>query len=125
MKVAYIAGPYRGKNESAIRANIRRAEALAIKVWQAGACAICPHKNTEGMGGTNSDDPVKDFAGWMAGDLEIVKRCDCVVATDDWPLSEGAKMEVDAAKNKYGKPVFTESTFAEFLNWLIAEQTKR
>jgi hypothetical protein len=125
MKLCYIAGPYRASTELGIKENIRKAEALGVMVMKAGAGAIIPHKNSEGLGGTYSDDKDKDFEGWMKMDLEIVRRVDCIVALDDWPLSTGATMEIDLCKNKLGKPVFTESTFAEFLNWLIAEQAKK
>src|SRR6267142_2594478 len=124
MKVCYVAGPYRAKTEFGILQNIRKAEALGWKIWKAGAVAIVPHLLSAFHGGVLSDDPQKDFEGWIAGDMEIIRRCDCIVALDDWPLSEGAKMEVNLCKNKLGKPVFTESTFAEFLNWLIADQKR-
>src|SRR4051812_24706808 len=46
MKLIYIAGPYRAATEWQVVQNIRRAEALALAVWQSGAACICPHKNT-------------------------------------------------------------------------------
>lgn len=84
MKLIYIAGPYRAKSEWLVAQNIRRAEALALEVWKLGAAAICPHKNSALMGGAVPDE------FFLAGDLEILKRCDAVVCTPDWRTSLGA-----------------------------------
>ena len=46
MQIVYLAGPYRGQTHYDIELNIREAEYVAIKLWQAGYAVICPHKNT-------------------------------------------------------------------------------
>jgi len=47
MKVIYIAGKYRDtRGEYWVRQNIRLAEFYAVRVWNIGAVAPCPHKNT-------------------------------------------------------------------------------
>ena len=51
MKIIYIAGKYRAKTEWEVVQNIRAAEDAAIFVWQHGAAALCPHKNTAMFGG--------------------------------------------------------------------------
>ena len=56
MKVAFISGPYRGKTESDVVANIRHAEKYALKYWQLGYAVICPHKNTALFGGLAPDE---------------------------------------------------------------------
>jgi len=99
MKLVYIAGPYRGASEWEVVQNIRRAEALALEVWQAGAACICPHKNTALLGGA-ADDSV-----WLEGDIEMMKRCDAVLCTDDWCRSKGAIEEVRIC-NEMHIPVF-------------------
>src|SRR5687767_4262434 len=99
MKLVYIAGPYRGASEWEVVRNIRRAEALALLVWQSGAACICPHKNTSLLGGA-ADDSV-----WLEGDLEMMRRCDAVLCTDDWRRSAGAVEEVRIAR-EMGLPVF-------------------
>lgn len=116
MKVVYIAGPYRAPSEFEVVQNIRRAEAIAIEVWRAGAACICPHKNTALFGGA-ADDSV-----WLTGDLEIVRRCDAVVCVSGWQHSIGASGEVKLAK-ELGLPVF--QTFEEFKNWLASPPTDR
>lgn len=95
----YIAGPYRATNAWEIEQNIRRAEELALRVWEAGYPCICPHTNTRFYQGALPD------SDWLEGDLEILKRCDAVLLTPDWAASFGARNEVAAAK-RLGLPVF-------------------
>jgi hypothetical protein len=92
----YIAGPFRGKPniEWLRQQNIRKAEALALEVWQNGGIAICPHKNTEHFDGCIPDD------AFIVGDLEILRRCDAVLLLTDWRDSEGACREKDEANIK-------------------------
>jgi len=108
MKVIYVAGKYRDASEWAITENIRKAEALAQQVWQNGMVAICPHKNTEYWGGLIPD---KVF---LAGDFEIIKRCDALLVVDNWFDSKGARSEADLAL-EYGIPVF--ETLARLIEW--------
>lgn len=112
MKVIYIAGAYRDRRgEWFVRQNIRRAEAAAEFVWQHGAVALCPHKNTAGFGGLPGcpDDT------WLQGDLELLKRCDAVWMLTGWKDSAGASVERDFAVDN-GIPVLY--TTAEVSGWL-------
>lgn len=93
MKIAYIAGPYRGKSEHEIVNNIRAAELVAQKYWQKGYAVICPHKNTALFGGLCPDET------WLAGDIEIMKRCDVVVMMENYKQSSGAKEELAVAQS--------------------------
>lgn len=101
MKLAYIAGPYRGSTHYDIEQNIRAAEAIAIKYWRLGYAVICPHKNTAHF------DGLADDAVWLNGDLEILKRCDVVVMLPTWEKSVGAKEE------KYWAEVWHKSIIYE------------
>lgn len=94
MRVAYIAGPFRAANHWEVEQNIRRAEALALDVWRLGIAVICPHTNTRFFDGAAPD------ALWLDGDLEILRRCDLVVATPDWERSKGATAEIAEAKER-------------------------
>ena len=107
MKLVYIAGPYRADSEWQVVQNIRRAEDLAIRVWQAGAACICPHKNTAMFGGVVDVDVI------LKGDLEILMRCDAVICLPSWGSSLGARGEVSLAE-ELGLPVF------EYLNGLVS-----
>lgn len=106
MKVIYIAGPFRGSNSWEIECNIRRAEVLALEVWRAGYAALCPHTNNRYFTGAAPDDV------WLRGDLELLKRCDAVLTTEDWHRSAGARNEVDLAL-RLGIPVY--SNIAELI----------
>ncbi len=88
MKVAYVSGPYRSQDgPNGILANIVAARAVAIELWRMGYAVICPHTNTALMDGA-ADDSV-----WLAGDLEILKRCDLIVMVPGWEESKGAISE--------------------------------
>lgn len=94
MKVVYVAGPFRGRNAWEIEENIRRAERLALEVWRLGCACLCPHTNTRFFQGAAPD------ALWLNGDLELLKRCDAVILTEDWERSSGARAEVDLALSR-------------------------
>lgn len=87
MKVAYIAGPYRASSPSGTLKNIMAAREVALKYWKLGYAVICPHLNTALFDGEAAD------ALWMAGDIEIMLRCDVVVMMSNWQDSEGARCE--------------------------------
>src|SRR5579871_1954422 len=99
MTCVYVAGPFRGPSHWAIWQNIMSAMALALEVWRLGAVAICPHGNTFPFQHAAMDEI------WLAGDLEILRRCDAVVLTADWERSSGAREEVKFAV-EHQIPVF-------------------
>lgn len=109
MKVVFIAGPYRADTEWGVVENIRRAEAVALKIWKLGAVAICPHKNTALFGGSLPDEV------WLKGDLELLRRSDAVCCLPGWEDSEGARGEVSMAR-ELGLPVFLSTQ--EVQAWL-------
>ena len=109
MKLVYVVGPYRGSGQWQIFQNIRRAEALALQVWQMGAACICPHKNTESFNGAAPDRV------WLDGDLEMVRRCDAILCVPGWESSSGSLGEVALAK-QLGLPIF--QSIEELRNWL-------
>jgi hypothetical protein len=89
--VVYIAGAYRASTERGVVENIRRAESVALEVWKAGYTAICPHMNTALFGGACADE------AWLAGDIEIMKRCDVVLLVPGWESSKGTVAEYQCA----------------------------
>lgn len=99
MKVVYIAGKYRGKTPWDVEQNIQAAQAVAAKVISAGHMPLTPHKNTEHMEG------LADDAFFLAGTMELLRRCDAVVLVPGWERSVGARAEVVEA-NRLGLPVF-------------------
>jgi len=91
--IVYIAGPYSSKSDNELLGNIMAARDVAVKVWQSGHFAICPHLNTAFMSG------ICDEAQFYAGDLEILKRCDAVVTVPGWKESAGSKFEIVKAQS--------------------------
>ena len=100
-KVVFISGPYRAKTQSEIEVNINHARKAAIRIWQSGDYAICPHLNTANFDGECPDDV------WLEGDLEFLRRADAIYMLKDWRKSEGAKIEYQKAL-EWGKQVIFE-----------------
>lgn len=92
MRIIYVAGPYRGDSESRVWANIMAARDIAIRVWQLGYVAICPHLNTMLFGGELPD------SAYLQGDLEIIARCDAIVLVPGWETSAGTQAEIEYAQ---------------------------
>lgn len=109
MKVIYIAGPYRGKDNWEIHQNVNRASALALEVWRLGAAALCPHANTAHFQFAAPDEV------WLNGDLELLSRCDALIVTPDWEQSSGARAEVRFADENDIPVFFTLGTLARYL----------
>jgi nucleoside 2-deoxyribosyltransferase len=105
--VVYIAGPFRGASDWARHQHIERAQALAFEVWAAGCVALCPHNNTRHF------DGALPHQIWLAGDLELLHRCDAVLLVEGWEHSMGARAERDQAA-AWGIPVF--ETLADLLS---------
>lgn len=99
-----VAGPYRLYPGRTSEQNIRQARDIAIDLWNAGHTAICPHLNTSNF---ENDTRLPDEA-FLAGDLEILARCDAVVLTPDWEMSQGARGEVERA-NQLAIPCYVYS----------------
>ena len=99
LKVVFISGKYRASTEWGVKQNIHAAEMAAMHVWQLGGVALCPHLNTAFFGGACPNET------WLAGDLELLRRCDAVYAIVDWRESKGATVEVELAES-LGLPVF-------------------
>ena len=114
MKVAYVAGPYRAKTINGIWCNIERAKLLAADLWKMGYAVICPHANTAFMDGATTSNQADDSHVWLKGDLEILKRCDCIVMIPGWEQSEGATAEMQYAC-AHDIPVFIWPKHAEEL----------
>lgn len=75
--------------------------------------AHSPHGNTADMDGELPDE------FFLAGDLEILRRCDAMIVTDDWVLSRGTRDEVAFAE-AHGIPVFLSLMDLAF--WLNAAE---
>ena len=88
-RVVYVAGPYRNKTEEGKRENIWHAIRVAVRLWELGFFVVCPHTNTANFEFYSSLPDER----WLEGDLEILKRCDCVMMLKGWEESKGAMEE--------------------------------
>ncbi len=111
MKVVYIAGPFRAPNAWLVECNIRKAEAMALAVAEAGAMPLCPHTNTRFFNGTCTD------TFWIAGTLELLRRCDAIIMVQGWEKSSGARGERDVAQ-ALDLPVFEPDEVLKLQQWL-------
>jgi nucleoside 2-deoxyribosyltransferase len=111
MRVIYVAGPFRGANHFSIAENIRKAERVALSIWQLGAACICPHANTAHFQGAAPDHV------WLEGDIELLRRSDAVMLVEGWEQSEGTQAEVAYAR-EHQIPVFW--LLSELAMWLRA-----
>lgn len=118
MKVVYVAGPIRAPSAYAREQNIRKAEDLALRIWQGGHVAVCPHSMTRFYG--EDDAPIKH---WLEGTLELLRRCDVAVFLFGWEDSEGSVGEYALAEQleiptcELRRPL-NERDVREFLNRL-------
>jgi hypothetical protein len=94
MKVLYLSHPYRAGTEWGVYLNVQSAHFYAKEMWRRGYACISPVSNTAFMGEAG------DFDKWMAGDLEILGRCDILVLCPGWERSEGCRMEYDFARSR-------------------------
>jgi hypothetical protein len=99
MKVVYLCAPYRAATEYGVHCNIESAGRLAVEIWRMGAVCLCPHKNTGHFGGKISDEDI------LAGDLELLRRCDAVMVDVSLGRSGGMTGEIDLADDS-GIPIF-------------------
>lgn len=87
MNLVYVAGPVRNPSLYERHKNILRGESVAVELWQMGFAVISPHKNCEFIDGAVTDEQI------IAGDLEIISRCDAVIILPGWKSSVGTRAE--------------------------------
>ncbi len=104
MKLAYVAGAYRGRTHNDVAQNIAAARTVATHLWGLGYAVICPHLNSAFMSGVASEEV------FLNGGLEMVRRSDLVVLVDGWAGSQGTAHEIEAART-LGLPIFSEHEF--------------
>jgi nucleoside 2-deoxyribosyltransferase len=85
----YVAGPYSADTPEQVQANIKQAADIAKRLWAMGHAVICPHLNTIGFEASEGID----YDMVLKGDFKMIQRCDAVVFTPDWQISNGAQHE--------------------------------
>ena len=98
--LVYIAGPYRNAVPWLCEQNIRAAETMGYRIALLGAYPIIPHSNTRAYFSSAASDAL-----WLAGTLELMRRCDAVVFLPSWTESSGARAE-HAEAERLGIKVF-------------------
>lgn len=93
-RLAYIAGPYRGKSKEECELNIMAAKQVAKLAANKGWMPVTPHLNTQGFEYLCPHIP-DDF--WLDGTLELMRRCDLVILCPGWEFSSGTKNEITHA----------------------------
>ena len=93
--LVYVAGPYRATTPWLVEQNVRRAEQMGYELTCAGLYPVIPHTNTRGYFASGQQDD----AFWLAGTLELLKRCDAVALVPGWESSSGARAEAKAARD--------------------------
>lgn len=124
MIVAFISGPFRAPTAWDVEQNIRRAEEFALRVWRRGAAALCPHTNTRFFQGSAPDDV------WLEGDLEMLRRCDCVLVLSESEDSSGTAGEVALALHLgieviQSADLLTDDELGECLSWITRRGGER
>ena len=113
MKIVYVAGKFTGPNAWVIEQNVRAAEAVGMRVAEAGAMPLIPHANTRYFHGTAT----VEF--WYEGTLEMLRRCDAVIMVPGYELSRGACAEREEA-HRLRLPVFfvVDNRIDGLVSWL-------
>ena len=115
MKLVYIAGKYSAPSFHETHLNIWAAREYAMKVWELGAAAICPHLNTYHF----EADTKLTQQNFYDGDLEILRRCDAILLIPGWGESKGARMECRFAL-RHDIPVFHD--IESLKGWLVLHE---
>lgn len=94
----YVAGPYSAPSLEEIEANITAAVRIAVRVWQRGHEAFCPHQHSCRIDYTAKFTSAITYDRWLAFDLGILEAW----ATALFVIAEspGVLHEIAAAKAK-------------------------
>jgi len=93
----YVSGKYSGDTDK----NIEAARTVAVFLWEMGHSVICPHTNTANFEKFCN----ATYEQYIAGDLDMISRCDAMVMVGGWEESKGANIEKDYA-DRIGLPVY-------------------
>lgn len=117
MKIMFIAGPYFGDGKpETIEANIARAESYQVALANLGIGFFCPHNDTHRF-------EIKAKQGeefYRNLDMTFIDRsANAILAIPGWETSNGAKSEIEFAKQK-GLPIFypkSPGDIEEIITW--------
>lgn len=101
MKAVFVSGPFSGANAWEIEQNVRRCEALVLRVAELGAAPICLNLMGRFFNGT------LEYSAWIHVAFEQIRRSDAILFADGWESSNGCGRELKLAQ-ELGKPVFED-----------------
>lgn len=103
MRLLYLAGPYSAPTPEGVAANVAAAVAEAKKIATRfpGIFPVVPHTFSGG------GDWGQSYEFWLAGTMEVMRRCDAVLMLSGWGHSKGAQEELREAE-RLGKPVLLD-----------------
>ena len=102
LPLVYITGPFRSATLLEVQHNVERARDVGLAVAQrTGGYPVIPHMMTSEFDKSMTDD------FWLAGTMELLRRCDAVMLMSTWELSSGARAEQAEAERR-GIPVFDQ-----------------
>lgn len=93
-KIIYISGAYSGESYDDIHQNIQQARKWAIRIWEMGFTALCPHLNTFHF----ETDCSIAYDDYLFGDLAMLYPCAGIFMLPDWRESNGAQIEWTGAR---------------------------
>jgi hypothetical protein len=106
MRIVYIAGRYSGNTLAEVERNIDEARKVALMLAQRRIPFLCTILQTAHFDSLlGGGDPGYEY--WIDVSLDVVKRCDAVFLVPAWQQSNGARREVQFAR-EHGMPVFED-----------------
>lgn len=93
MLAVYIAGPYAGGTHLIRERHILEARELGARVALLGVLPVIPHSNSAHFG----DVMPAEF--WYRAGIELLSRCDALIATNPYTTSVVTRREIDFAKS--------------------------
>lgn len=112
MKVVFVSGPFSGANAWEVEQNVRRCEALVLRVAELGAAPLCLNLMGRFFNGT------LEYDAWIHVAFEQIRRSDAILFAHGWEGSNGCGRELKLAQ-ELDKPVFDErDTLVPLQNWL-------
>lgn len=114
--LVYVAGPFAGPTNYDVQQHVARAESFGLTIARQGALPVIPHTMNRNFFGQ------LDEAFWLAGVIELMRRCDALALTADWPRSKGATIEHNIAAD-IGMPIFhgeIDGWEARLGEWVLA-----
>lgn len=101
LSLVYVAGAFTAPTPYGVRVNIQHAEEWSAALISLGIFPVCPHLAVGCFGGLAPE------SFFLAGTLELMRRCDGVLMVPGWQASRGSVAE-RAEALRLGIPVWED-----------------